>query len=247
MRHSSGALPRRFLTVPSFGQVKETSVFIVWGKKVVYRKLGHVAGHERSCHECGTAQRAETTAYATISKKPLSLPELIRTSHPRLEDADGERLALEAPIQGDPASLSQENRHVLIRNSFLMMSAKMEQRLVQAHIDTGMSLALVGALATLVFGPHLVLSMFPDMEAVRLFIFLAILAVTGVVWQVMASRTRFVRRAVLPALAAALRPLAPTPAELESVVTQLTHLKYQMAKRIKVPELQARLAAAIPA
>ena len=222
-------------------------MFIVWGKKVVYRKLGHVAGHERSCHECGTAQRADTTAYARMSKKPLSLPALIRTSYPRLEDADGETLALAAPIQGDPASLSQENRHVLIRNAFLTMSAKMERRPARAHVDVGMSLALVGALATLVLGPHLVLSMFPDMDAARLFIFPAIVAVTGVAWQVMASRTRFVRRAVLPALATALRPLAPTPTELESVVTQLTHLKHQMARRIKVPELQARLAAAIPA
>ena len=228
MRHSLGVLPLRLLTVPAFGRVKEASVFIVWGKKVVDRKLGHVAGFCPMCREPKTFLPRRVGAAGHVYC--LSTGEGGLIGHER-----------------NPASLSQEGRDVLIRNSFLSMSAKMEQRLAPAHIDSGMSLALVGALATLVFGPHLALSMFPDMDAVRLFIFLATVAVTGVVWQVMASRTRFVRGAVLPALAAALRPLAPTPAELEAVVTQLTHLKHQMARRIKVPELQARLAAAIPA
>lgn len=253
-------------------------MFIVWGRKVVYRTLGHVAdfcpmcraakafrlsrvgsashvyylsagagellGHERACHDCGTALQADATHYASVSKKLLPLPELIRTTYPRLEDAYGERLALEERIRRDPAALSQEERHVLIRNPFLLMSAKMERRFAQTHIDLGMGLALVGGLAAMLLGPALVLSVFPDIDALRLFTILLVVAAAALIWQARATRPRFVRRAVLPALATALRPLAPTQAELEAVVAELTHLKYETAKRIKVPELQERLAVA---
>jgi hypothetical protein len=250
-------------------------MFIVWGKKPVYHRLGYVAhfcpicrgpkpfeikrvgsaghlyyisfgsgellGYERTCQECGTALQAEPTDHAAIAQRLAPLPELTRQTFPQLEQVFAARLALEEQIRSDPAALSADDRQALIRSPFLLMSAKVDQRFARTHIDMGLGLAIAGAVAMTIFGPGMVQLLAPGADSANLVLVFLALGLAGIVWQAIAARPRFVRRAVLPALARALRPLRPTQHELESIVAELGQLQHKMARRIDVPELQSQL------
>jgi hypothetical protein len=250
-------------------------MFIVWGKKPVYHRLGYVAhfcpicrgpkpfeikrvgsaghlyyisfgsgkllGYERTCQECGTVLQAEPADHVAIAQRLAPLPELIRNTFPQLEQVFAARLALEERIRFNPAALSADERQALIRSPFLLMSAKVDQRFARTHIDMGLGLAIAGAVAMTLFGPGMVQLVAPGAGGGKLVLVFLALGLAGIVWQAFAARPRFVRRAVLPVLARALRPLKPTQHELESIVSELGQLKHKMAKRIDVPALQAHM------
>ena len=251
-------------------------MFIVWGKKAVYRKLGHVAdfcpfcrepkafrlrriglaghlyyisltqgelvGYERTCHDCGTALDIEGGHYHAVSKQALPLPDLIHETFPWLNHTFGDRLALEEQIRRDPMALSPEQRQALIRQPFFLLSPKVEAHSAKGHIDSGLGLALAATLVAVLFGPPLVHALLPAVELAELLLGFLGIGLALVVWQIIASRPRYVRRTILPPLTRALRPLQPTRAELEAVVSEMNGLKHKMAKRIKVAEIQSLLA-----
>jgi hypothetical protein len=250
-------------------------MFIVWGKKPVYRRLGYVAhfcpicrgpkpfeirrvgsaghlyyvsfgsgelvGYERTCQECGTALQAEPADHAAIAQRLAPLPELIRATFPQLEQVFAARLALEEQVRFNPAALSADDRQALIRGPFLLMSAKVDQRFARTHMDIGIGLAIAGAIALTLFGPGLVQLIAPSTDGGNLALSCLAVGLAAIVWQAVASRPRFVRRAVLPVLARALRPLKPTQHELEAIVAELGQLKHKMARRIDVAEVLAQL------
>jgi hypothetical protein len=249
-------------------------MFIVWGKKLVYRKVGFVAdfcpicrvarpfelkrvgsaghvyyisagegelvGFERHCQECKTSLRAEPTDYASVSKNELPLSELIQRTFPNLAQALKDRLALEERVQRHPESLSLEERHALIRNPFLLLSPKVEKRFAATHIDKEIGLSIVGAICLLVVGPGVAHALAPDQAELSVLLFI-VLGLALVAWQITASGGRFMRREVVPVLAASLRPLRPTEPEISSVLSELKQLRHKMASKLKPADLLAQL------
>jgi hypothetical protein len=251
-------------------------MFIVWGKKLVYRRVGYVgdfcpicrvprpfelkrvgsAGHiyyisagegqlvgfERHCQECKTSLRADPADYASVSKAKAPLAELVQLTFPDLAQVLKDRLALEERVQLQPESLSREERHALIRNPFLLLSPKVEKRFAATHIDKEVGLSIAGVIGLLIVGPGLVRAVAPDQAELFLLLFV-VLGLALVVWQIIASGGRFMRREVVPVLADSLRPLRPTEPEIRSVLSELTQLRHKMASKLKPADLLARLQA----
>lgn len=250
-------------------------MFIVWGKKLVYRKLGHVAdfcpicrkprafvlrrigsaghlyyvtvsqgelvGYERTCAQCGTAFNAEPTHYATVAPKPLALPELARQTFPDLEQAWKDRLDLERQLRRDPHALHADDRKALIRSPFLLLSPKVEKRFASTHFDKEVGIAALVALGLMMAGPALVRKVAPDSAELAVLVCMA-LGVVLVIVQIALAGGRFMRREVLPVLAKCLRPLQPTPGELQAVMAELKTLRHKMATKLTLPELVAQIA-----
>jgi len=249
-------------------------MFIVWGKKLVRRKLGYVAdfcplcrsqqsfqlfrvgsashvyflsagegelvGFERKCLKCRTLFNADPSAYATVCKKPASLGELKLKTFPLLEQVLKQRLELEQKIQKNPSALSADERHVLIRDPFLLLSPTVENRFASTHIDKETAIAIVGAIALLMAGPALAQKIFPGDVEVSVMIFIGVgLCLVG--WQVAMSGRRFMRRKIVPILADCLRPLQPTDRELVAVIAELKQLKHKIGRKLKVADLRARM------
>jgi len=249
-------------------------MFIVWGKKLVYRTLGHAAdfcplcrtirpfelrrvclaghvyyitagegklvGHERTCQTCDTAFEADPGRYTAISKRQTPLPELIKTSFPTITQVLGERLALEEKIKSTPMLLSAEERHLLIKSPFLLLSPKVEKRFASTHFDKEVGFAMLGAIALLTAGPALGKAIAPDSAEEAVLVSLA-LGVVLVGWQMALCGKRFMQRQIMPVLAGALRPLRPTESELKTVLTELKQLGHKVAKKLPITELQAHI------
>jgi len=249
-------------------------MFIIWGKKLVYRKLGHVAdfcpicraprpfalrrvgsaghvyyissgqgelvGYERTCQECGTALQAEPTTYASIAQNTVPLAELTRQTFPNLDQVLEARLALEEKVRHAPSSLSQEERHALIRSPFLILSPMVEKRFASTHIDKEIGLALIGALVLLIIGPVLGHVVAPDSEEAVLLTSLS-MGFLMVLWQGIGAGKRFMRRRIMPVLAKCLFPLQPSDEELKSVLAELKQLRHKMGSKLKLADLRAQL------
>ncbi|WP_457423800.1 hypothetical protein [Roseateles sp. P5_E7] len=254
-------------------------MFIVWGKKIVRRKLGHVAdfcpicrttrafklvrvgsaghvyyissgegellGHERACTECGTTLRADPSTYASVAKARTPLPELIAQTYPSIQDALSERFALESRVAVDLHSLSVDERGALIREPFMVLSGKVEERFSTTHIDKEMALAIVAALVLLIVGPASLHGLMPGEEG-SLFLIFGILGLGLVVWQGIQSGRRFMQKAVLPLLARALHPLRPTEAELDSMCSALRVHGHKLGRRMRTADLMSHLARCEP-
>jgi hypothetical protein len=249
-------------------------MFIVWGKKLVHRRVGYVAdfcpicrtpkpfevkrvgsashvyyisagegelvGFERTCQECGTALQTEPTSYASIEKRALPFDELARRTFPTLDQVLHERLALEERIQRDPTSLTAEERRVLIRNPFLLLSPKVERRFASTHIDKEVGFSILGAIGLLIVGPGLAHAVAPDQADLSVLLFI-LLGFALVVWQIIASGRRFMKKEIVPVLAGSLRPLRPSEHEISAVLGELRQLRHKMGSKLRPVDLLARL------
>lgn len=249
-------------------------MFIVWGKKLVYRKVGHVAdfcpicrkpssfelqrvgsaghiyyisagegelvGHERRCSVCSTTFHAQPSVYASVSKTAAPLPDLIAKTFPNLHVLLKERLALEQRVQSQPATLSRDERHALIRNPFLLLSPKVEKRYAATHLDLEIGLSFLAAVLLLIFGASAVRVVAPDHAEQSALVF-AVLGILLVGWQFVQSGRRFMRREIVPVLAKSLAPLKPTRAELQTVSNELRQLRHKIGSKLRLADLEERL------
>lgn len=249
-------------------------MFIIWGKKLVYRRIGYVAdfcaicrtpkpfelvrigsaghvyyissgegelvGYERTCCECGTSFPAEPTTYASVLNKLAPLAELATQTFPNMDQVIRDRLAIQEKIQRAPSSLTSEERYVLIRSPFLLLSPKVEKRFASTHLDKEIGLSIVAALALLFVGPALANAVIPDSAETAVLICI-VLGVALVTWQIFESSRRFMKRHVIPALATSLRPLKPSPSELEAVLAELKLLRHKIGSKLSLIDLQPHL------
>ncbi|WKB50639.1 hypothetical protein [Eleftheria terrae] len=201
---------------------------------------GELVGYERTCQACKTSFNAEPSVYAGAVKTVVPLPELQQRTFPHLATVLRERLELEAKVKRDPTLLSGEERYALIRNTFELLSPKVEKRFAATHIDKEVALAAGGALALTAVGPGVVRSVYPDAAELSLLVFMGLGALL-LVWQFALSGRRFMRRDVIPTLAMSLHPLRPSERELTSVLQDLKQLRHKIASKLKLSDLQMQL------
>lgn len=250
-------------------------MFIFWGKKVVFRKLGYVAdfcpmcrvarafvvrrvgvvghvyyisfgegalaGYQKECLECDTALDAKPTAYAAISDELGSVAALTAKTFPTLSQTCQAVMALAERARTAPATLSAEERHTLIRTPMLLLSAKVEKHYAATHLDWEVGYAVLAWIGVLLAAPPLY--RFFSGDALELGeVWILGIGLVGVVWQIAAERGRFMRRKIVPALAQSLKPLAPTEAEVRTVLTELGRLRHKIGTKLKAETLMAALA-----
>lgn len=249
-------------------------MFIVWGKKHVYRKLGYVAdfcpicrkprafelkriglaghvyyitagegelvGHERTCLKCATILNANPANYASVSKKALTITELIKLTFPDIRDVHSDRLELEEKVQKTPALLTAEERDALIKSPFYILSPLVERRFASTHLDMEIGIAIVVAILLMTMGPAIVGKFAPDDMSQAVLVCIGIGA-SLVIWQLITAGRRYVQRQVAPILGITLKPLQPKESELLVVLAELKQLKHKMASKLKVTDIQKYL------
>ena len=95
---------------------------------------GRLLGHQRTCLTCGTTLAADLPDYADLERRPQALPTLIRSTFPDLATLWRERLDFERRLRIDPGFLEASERHRWLREPFLLMASRVEQRLSLIHI-----------------------------------------------------------------------------------------------------------------
>lgn len=197
---------------------------------------GKLVGHERKCEECGTSFQANPTSYASVSRTRASPDELERLTFPNLDAAIKEQVALDERIRRQ--RLTPAERQSLIKAPFVYLSPKVERRFAATQLDARAGIALAAGVALVFLGglgarqwalvaPELVL----------------LVCVAGgialVVWQVLASGSRFMRREIVPVLARSLKPLEPTQEEIELVLKEFRRVKHKIGRKLRVADLMA--------
>ncbi|WP_323502366.1 hypothetical protein [Variovorax sp. RTB1] len=201
---------------------------------------GALVGFERRCTTCKTAFHAEPSTYASVASAVLPLPELVAQTFPGLYEAQKARLELEAQVRHSPFSLSPEDRRVLIRNPFLLLSPTVEKRYSATHLDLEIGLAILGAFILVMAGASAVIAMALEYEGAALLVLVALgFAMVG--WQFNQSGPRFMRRQVIPVLATTLMPLKPTTAELQTVIDELKRLRHKIGSKLRLTDLTAEI------
>ena len=246
-------------------------MFIVWGKKTVYRKLGYVAdfcsicrsaqpfsvrrigmaghvyyitlgkgvliGHDRSCLTCKTACATDPALYAAFAKRTGAIGALLGETFPNFAQRWHDRLALEETIRHSPQLLSAEDRAALIREPFLRLSPQVETRFASLHLDKEVGFAIVGAIGMMTFAKPLASRFAPDQTEVALLTAVAF-GVALVVWQIANAGQRYMRRAIVPTLITALRPLRPSDSELQAVLAELKRLGHKIGAKLRAKDLR---------
>jgi hypothetical protein len=188
-----------------------------------------LVGYERVCTDCATAIPTDITRYSSIAPKAAPLSELKGRTFPKLDAAVNDLLAAQ----------QKTARPALIKEPFLLLSPKVEQRFAQTQIGPGVGLAIVAAvLLLLVAAPRFIESaVLPSVSPEAVFGGFAVLGIALVVWQLIASGSRFMRREIVPVLALALTPLRPTQHELDVALEELKVVKQKIGRKVSAPDL----------
>lgn len=195
---------------------------------------GQLVGHERSCAECGTAFKAHPATYASVARAPALLDELERLTHPNLDAAIKDQVELDERIRRQ--RLTPAERQNLIKAPFVYLSPRVERRFAATHVDAGVGFALAAAVALLFLAAPAGKLLMPDSPEI-LFLVSLVAGIGLIVWQVIASGSRFMTREIVPVLVRALQPLQPTREEIELVLRELKKIKHKIGRKLRVAEL----------
>jgi len=206
---------------------------------------GQLIGHERICLECGVTLRAEASTYQEIARKRPGpdLAALVAATFPRVRERHAERLAVEEQVARRPGSLEGGLRAALLREPFLLVSPEVERRFAQTQVDpraaAAFGLGLVAALGV----SALLARVVPGGRSVAGGAFWVVFTagIAAAVALGLQSGGRFLRSAVYPKVARALRPLDPSREELEEVLGELRRQGAKLGKKAKLAEIQASL------
>jgi len=231
-------------------------MFIFWGKKLVYRRLGYVADF---CPMCRVARAFEVQRVGVASHVYyISFGEGALAGYRRkcleCDTALDAKPTAYASLAEQPASVAELTAKTfptlaqvyqavmaLIRTPMLLLSAKVEKHYAATHLDREVGYTVLAWIAVLVAAPLLYRSFTGEaLEVGEIWILIAGLAV--VVWQIACERGRFVRREIIPALAKSLRPLAPSDAEVRAALAELGRLRHKIGTKVDPVRLMAALA-----
>jgi hypothetical protein len=243
-------------------------MLIIWGKKLVRRRLGYVGdfcpvcrglecmsvvrlnqvshlyyiplgggepvAHEITCRKCGSVYGAQGVGYTAFAPRPGE-DGVAMAADAGMLDGLSPRAELEDAVAG--GRLSPEDRAALIAEPIAALNYMAAQKVGKGMIPTGAGLAIVGLVFTV---PGAIIAWATQGTPVEVR-----LALTGVATALLAGAVlglRFggrgwVRRRLIPRLAASLEPLRPTSEELESTLGALNEDGYIIGKRIKAAEL----------
>lgn len=202
---------------------------------------GDLVGHTRTCAGCNVDLDARPELYLGIHPHMLPPEELASATNPDWRLVHAERLKLEAALASDPATLSPEQRTTLLQEPFALLAPKAEERFRSPHFDPRTLGMLLGALVLVGLAAALG-GAIPGAKT-GLVILAVLIGVAGVAWQVAQTRRRWLRDVIFPTLLHALRPLRPTPREIEDALAASRRRGEQIGRKLDPARLIAALAA----
>jgi hypothetical protein len=195
-------------------------------------------GIAKLCESCGLSNDANPASYAAISHDPeADLDSLIRETNPEIRRTWASRMILEDRIKS--RKLTSGERATLLREPFEMADAVLARRSREGQLDLPSRLGCLGTLLL----PTLCMTILPmawnaSGEAIEwtaivsgaVCLALAFLAITT-------DGKRHARRDILPRLVAAVRPLDPTPEELDAIFESLRQARAPIAEVLRPREV----------
>ena len=174
-------------------------------------------GIEETCEGCGLMRSTETGPDGPrpeVSRdRHADLESLIFATYPDVRADNAERLAYEARLRD--GRLEPGERKSALLESFTLAGHRFEAEASRSHIDGASVLLAAVAVITGLVG---VISHAENQPGAGVWVpvFLTIAAVTFVasMGRIMTTPRRRARKVVLPVLARAIRPLAPTPEDV---------------------------------
>jgi hypothetical protein len=235
-------------------------MFIVWGSKVVHRKLGYAADF---CYICRCSSvfsvrrigMAGHVYYISAGEGKLvgfdrtcqkcnivytADPSAFTHTFPNFETVWQERLALENRLNQNVSLLSLQERKALLAEPFVKLSPGVEARFASTHLDKEVWYAILGAIAAILLLPPLVKSIVPDQAEPFLLTAIAV-GLLAVIWQIAISGKRYMRREILPALADALQPLHPLESEISAILADLKNFGHKIGSKLLVADILLQL------
>jgi hypothetical protein len=201
---------------------------------------GTLVGFERTCLACATSYQTDAGVYKSVAEQQLPLPELVARTYPDMDRVLADRLALEEKVLRTPKLLTSDERHALIRNPFLLLSPKVEEYFSSTRFDKETTLAGVAMLILVMLTSAVSDSIAPGSAGPAILVALGA-GVSLVVWQLLQSGPRFMRRQVIPNLARALRPLAPSDNEMKAALVELKSLGHKVGTKLNLADLREQL------
>ncbi len=195
-------------------------------------------GHAKSCESCGLFSDADPATYRTASRdSDAGVEALIAETNPEVRWTFASRLILEDRVRA--RKLTAGERATLLREPFEMADAVLSRRAREGRLDLPSRLGCLGTLLL----PTLCMTLLPlawhvPIETIEwtaialgaLFLALAYLAITT-------DGRRHARREILPRLVAAVRPLDPSPEELDAIFESLRQARAPIAESLRPVEV----------
>ena len=211
---------------------------------------GETVGFLRTCGTCGAVLEAEPTRYREVAPEPArQISDLIAKTFPDLREALAARFAIEEKIRRAPHQLTEAEREALVREPFVILAPQAEARLAgdtQFDRESGLgcllTLAIPAALVFLLLPALLYLFGNAGSKKLGPVVGIAALALFGVglvytLVQLALAPGRWIRRMLLPKIAAALAPLKPSEQELDACLSRLATADLRIAKKLNVPQI----------
>ena len=201
---------------------------------------GRFQRYERTCLTCRAVELTELERYVVVAEKMTTLHSLTATTFPNIADVYEERLWLEESIRSTPALLPPEAKSALMLEPFLRVSPEAQRRIAASELDAETSITIVLAITGVVLLARVILSFAPQFQDAVIW---SAVGLSGAIifWQVMISGSRYLRRLVMPKLAAELQPLKPTEPEIAGVLTELKRRKHILGAKLKAADLLAQI------
>ena len=206
----------------------------------------HAEYHLRTCSTCGTTVETAPSRYAVIARKPAALAELLASTFPDFATTLEARLAVEALVERDVASLAPETRHRLLAAPFLAVSPSVERRFADMHLDLRIGLAVLSLFVLPPVAQALWRIASPDNDEVGLLAGL-VASVALILWQARGAKRRWLAGAILPKLGRALAPLHATTAEIEQALGLLRQHGHRLGKYVGTSDFAPAATVARPA
>ena len=183
---------------------------------------GIIVGHSRVCESCKLLSPALTENYRGVSSDPSAdLETLIAQTNPEIHRTWASRMLLEERIQS--RKLSAGERAGLLREPFEMATVVLARRNIEGKLDWPTRLGCFGTIllpvACLAILPAVWKTSGDSIEMVAIVAGGACLAFT--VLAIVTDARRHSRKAVLPTLITALRPLDPSDQEIDQILESL--------------------------
>jgi hypothetical protein len=197
--------------------------------------LGRRQGYERACESCGLARLTPgaVNPHAVTRDRRADLETLLSETNPDAASLSANRLAYESRVRS--GALTAQERRAAILEPFLSADTLLQGRSKEMHIDFISGLALLATVAAFAVAIALAAIFFrPGYEFLSQGAFATACAIgLGAVALLLTDVPRYARRAVLPHIVQALRPLKPSREEIEETIQTLKARRVRLGKNLK--------------
>jgi len=192
-------------------------------------------GFEETCESCGLLRTEphDNGCPPTVRDRHVDIETLISETNPDVHRDWSLRLAFEDRIRTN--SLTPDERISALTESFLLANSLVVRRMWAMHLDWTSGLSLIATVAFLILAELLLKT---DQHAVAK-LALSVGAILTMVTVILCwfDGRRYTRRAVMPILIRAIRPLRPTDEEIETVLERLRVRKDKLGRFLKTQKI----------